>query len=115
MVWRSIFDHGGFIFNVIRGRGYVFSVQLSIETTLERLVLRNAAQRTSQHVKRTSGARVMIIFGRSIARSRARSDGIIKGVRISNYRPAQELFSGFEFRIDGARYIYFARVRISEL
>ena len=55
MVLRSIFDHGGFIFNVIQGRGCVFSVQLSIETTLERLVLKNAAQRPNQHVKSPTG------------------------------------------------------------
>ena len=49
---------------------------------------------------------------RSLGRSIVRSDGIIKGVRIPNYRPAQELFRGVEFRIDGARYIHFASVRI---
>ena len=62
MVWRSIFDHGGCFFYVIQGRGCVFSVQLSIETTLERLVLKNAAQRTSQHVKSPSGAQLMTTF-----------------------------------------------------
>ena len=40
---------------------------------LERLVLKNAAQRTSQHVKWTSGARLTITVDRSIARAVARS------------------------------------------
>ena len=36
---------------------------------LERLVLKNLTQRTSQRVKWTSGARVTIIFFPSLARS----------------------------------------------
>ena len=66
----------------------------------------------------------MIIFGRSVARSFALTQAfgvtnfqslparITWGSRISNHKPTQELFRGFEFRIDGARYIYFASVRI---
>ena len=40
----------------------LFSVLLSVGSTLERLVLKNAAQRTSQRVKWTSGAKVSIFF-----------------------------------------------------
>ena len=40
---------------------------------LERPVLKNAAQRTSQHVKWTSGTRLTITVDRSIARAVARS------------------------------------------
>ena len=47
----------------------------SIRSMLEHLVLKNAMECTSQRLKRTSGARVMIIFGRSVARSLARSLG----------------------------------------
>ena len=83
MVWGSIFDHGGFIFNVIQGRGCVFCVKLSIETTLERLVLKNAAQRTNQHVKSPSGARAKIIVGRSVARSLGRSVARSLGVSVA--------------------------------
>ena len=39
-------------------------VDLSIGSVLERLVLKNDAECTSQRLKCTSGARVMIIFGR---------------------------------------------------
>ena len=46
---------------------------MSIGSVLERLVLKNAAQRTSQRLNWTSGARVTIIFGRSVARSLDRS------------------------------------------
>ena len=49
---------------------------LSIKSVLERLVLKNLTQRTSQRVKWTSGARVTIIsfpIARSIVRSIARS------------------------------------------
>ena len=38
-------------------------MDLSIGSVLERLVLKNAAECTSQRLKWTSGARVMIIFG----------------------------------------------------
>ena len=50
-------------------------LDLSIRSMLERLVLKNAAECTSQRLKWTSGARVMIIFGRlvSVARSLGRS------------------------------------------
>ena len=50
-------------------------MDLSIGSVLERLVLKNAAERTSQRLKWTSEARVMIVFGRSvsIARSLGRS------------------------------------------
>ena len=41
---------------------YIFSSYLSFGSMLERLVLENAADCTSQRVKRTSGARVMIFF-----------------------------------------------------
>ena len=54
---------------------------------LELLVLKNDAECTSQRLKWTSGARVMIIFGRSVARSLARS------------LAQTELLRGFEFRI----------------
>ena len=37
-------------------------LDLSIKSMLERLVLKNAAECTSQRLKRTSGARVMIVF-----------------------------------------------------
>ena len=40
---------------------------------IKRLVLKNASQRTSQHVKWTSGARLAITIDRSIARAVARS------------------------------------------
>ena len=40
---------------------------------LELLVLKNAVECTSQRLKWTSGARVMIFFGRSVARSLGRS------------------------------------------
>ena len=40
---------------------------------LERLVLKNGVECTSQRLKWTSGAQVMIIFGRSLARSLGRS------------------------------------------
>ena len=46
---------------------------MSIGSTFARLVLKNAAQRTGQFFKLMSGARVMIIFDRSIARSIGRS------------------------------------------
>ena len=49
------------------------SLYLSIGSVLDFLVLKNAAQRTSQRLEWTSGARVMIIFGRSITRSYDRS------------------------------------------
>ena len=47
-------------------------------STLERLVLKNAAQRTSQRVKWTSGARVVKFFfsdGRTVGRTHGRTDG----------------------------------------
>ena len=47
-------------------------LDLSIRSMLERLVLKNLTQRTSQRVKWTSGARVTIIFFPSLARSIAR-------------------------------------------
>ena len=37
-------------------------LDLSLKSTLELLVLKNAAECTSQHLKWTSGARVMTIF-----------------------------------------------------
>ena len=58
-------------------------MDLSIGSVLELLVLKNDAECTSQRLKWTSGARVMIIFGRSVARSFAQT----------------ELLKGFEFRI----------------
>ena len=48
-------------------------LDLSIRSMLERLVLKNLTQRTSQRVKWTSGARVTIIFFPSLARSLDRS------------------------------------------
>ena len=44
-------------------------LDLSIGSMLDFLVLKNAVECTSQRLKWTSGARVMIIFGRSVARS----------------------------------------------
>ena len=44
-------------------------LDLSIRSMLELLVLKKYAECISQHRKWTSGARVMIIFGRSVARS----------------------------------------------
>ena len=41
-----------------------FSLYLSTGSVLELLVLKNAAECTSQRLKRTLGARVMIIFRR---------------------------------------------------
>ena len=43
-----------------------FLIEFNVRDVLESLVLKNASQRASQHVKRTSGARVMIIGGRSV-------------------------------------------------
>ena len=59
---------------IIFGRGHYGSnfpdPHLSIRSMLERLVLKNLTQRTSQSVKWTSGARVTIIFfHRSLDRS----------------------------------------------
>ena len=58
---------------IIFGRGHYGSnfpyPHLSIRSMLERLVLKNLTQRTSQSVKWTSGARVTIIFFPSLARS----------------------------------------------
>ena len=48
---------------------------LSLRSMLERLVLKKYVECTSQRLKWTSGARVMTIFGRSVARSLARSLG----------------------------------------
>ena len=48
---------------------------LSIKSVLERLVLKNLTQRTSQRVKWTSGARVTIISCPSLDRSLDRSLG----------------------------------------
>ena len=48
-------------------------VDLSIGSVLELLVLKNDAECTSQRLKWTSGAQVIIIFGRSVARSLGRS------------------------------------------
>ena len=47
----------------------VFSMKLNIGNVLERLVLKNLHQCTDQHVKWTSGARVMIDSFRSLDRS----------------------------------------------
>ena len=52
-----------------------FSLNLSIRIMLELLVLKTAAECTCQSLKWTGGARVMTIFGRSVARSVARSLG----------------------------------------
>ena len=65
-----------------------FSMKLRLKSVLERLVLKKYAECTSQHVKWTSGARVMIFcclsmldrsvdrsLGRSLARSVAPSVG----------------------------------------
>ena len=41
--------------------GWTVSLYLSFESILELLVLKNAAQRTSQRLKWTSGARVMAV------------------------------------------------------
>ena len=40
----------------------VFLMKSSVGTVLESLVLKNDSKRASQHVKRTSGARVMIMY-----------------------------------------------------
>ena len=48
-------------------------MHLGIGSVLERLVLKNDAECTSQRLKWTSGARFMIIFGRSVAQSLGRS------------------------------------------
>ena len=45
--------------NIFSAYKSFFSSYLSIESVLERLVLKNAADCTSQRLKRTSGARVM--------------------------------------------------------
>ena len=58
-------------------------MELRLGSVLKLLVLKNDAECTSQRLKWTSGARVMIIFGRSVARSFAQT----------------ELLRGFEFRI----------------
>ena len=50
-----------------------FSLELSIGSVLELLVLKNGAECISQRLKWTSGARVMIFFGRSVARLLGRS------------------------------------------
>ena len=50
-----------------------FSLELSIGGVLELLILKNGVECSSQRLKWTSGARVMIIFGRSVARSLGRS------------------------------------------
>ena len=50
-----------------------FSLYLSIGSVLERPIWKNAAQRTSPCVKWTAGARVVIIFDHSVARSLDRS------------------------------------------
>ena len=55
MVWRSIFDHGE-----------LFLIEFNVRDVLESLALKNVSERASQHVKRTSGARVMISVGRSV-------------------------------------------------
>ena len=67
MVWRSIFDHGEFF----------FLFEFNVRDVSESLVLQNASQRASQHVKRISGARVMIIVGRSRDRSLGRSRKVL--------------------------------------
>ena len=54
------------VFNVCRPS--VKTALFSLKSMLELLVLKNAAECTRQRLKRTSGARVMIIFGRSVAR-----------------------------------------------
>ena len=48
-------------------------LDLSLGSMLEVLVLKDAAECTSQRLKWTSGSQVMIIFGRSVARPLARS------------------------------------------
>ena len=50
-----------------------FCLNRCIGSVLERLVVQNASQRTSQHVGWTSGARLTITIDRSIDRSRGRS------------------------------------------
>ena len=44
----------------------LFLIEFNIREVIETLVLKNVAKRASQRVKRTSGARVMIIVGRSV-------------------------------------------------
>ena len=53
----------------------LFWLDLSVGSALERLLLKNEAECTSQRLKWTSGARFMIIFGRSVPRSLGRSLG----------------------------------------
>ena len=48
-------------------------LDLSLGSMLERLVSKNGVVVTSESVKWTSGARIMTIFGRSVARSLGRS------------------------------------------
>ena len=78
-------------------------VDLSIGSVLERLVLKNAAECTSQGLKWTSGPRVMIIFGRSVARSLDRSIAGSLARSIAGERRAPLLVqNGFERRYAGA-------------
>ena len=107
--------------------GWPFSLYLTIGSVLELLVLKNAAECTSQRLKWTSGARVMIIFDRcsfldvlpetmkmfNYPVSEFQFSGIIWGVRISNSELAEELFGRFEFRITDSRQIYLSALRIS--
>ena len=53
----------------LKAKNTSICLDLSIGSMLERLLLKNAETCTSQRLKRTSGGRVMIIFGRSIDRS----------------------------------------------
>ena len=68
-VWVSFFVRSGPGFSFICFVYKVsFSLELSIGSVSELLVLKNAAECISKRLKWTSGARIMIIFGRPVAR-----------------------------------------------
>ena len=56
-LWSGFYFQFSFVYKLS------FSLELSIESVLELLVLKNGAECTGQRLKCTSGARVMIIFG----------------------------------------------------
>ena len=69
--------------------GWPFSLYLSIGSVLELLVWKNAAECTSQRLKWTSGARVIIIFDRC-----SFPDVLPETMKMFNYPVTEFQFSG---------------------